>query len=208
MTDTPEVRARRLVDELTQRGAASQRSAAALRAVPRHLFIPDTIYRHQRGRAGNDLVPVHRGERPEQWLALVYADEAVNTQVDDGQPAEDGTGWEVTSSSSQPSVVAGMLDELRPDPGQRVLEIGTGTGWHAALLAHLVGAENVTSIEVDPCVADRARGRARRARQGHRDHRRRRGRPPRQGALRPGRRNRGGGPRPVSVGRADPSGGT
>jgi protein-L-isoaspartate O-methyltransferase len=50
-----------------------------------------------------------------------------------------------------------MLDELRPDPGQRVLEIGTGTGWHAALLAHLVGAENVTSIEVDPCVADRAR---------------------------------------------------
>jgi protein-L-isoaspartate O-methyltransferase len=50
-----------------------------------------------------------------------------------------------------------MLDELRPHPGQRVLEIGTGTGWHAALLAHLVGAEYVTSVEVDPVVAERAR---------------------------------------------------
>jgi protein-L-isoaspartate O-methyltransferase len=155
VTDTPEVVARRLVDDLTQRGAASERMAAALRAVPRHLFIPDLIYRHDRGRAGNDLVPVHRGQQPEQWLRLVYADEAVNTQVDDGQPGQDGTGWEVTSSSSQPSVVAGMLDELRPDPGQRVLEIGTG--WHAALLAHLLGPENVTSIEVDSTVADRAR---------------------------------------------------
>ena len=157
MTDTPEVRARRLVDELTHRGAVSQRMAAALRAVPRHLCIPDTIYRHERGRAGNDLVPVRRGEQPEEWLRLVYADEAVNTQVDDGQPAEDGTGWEVTSSSSQPSVVAGMLDELHAQPGDLVLEIGTGTGWHAALLAHLIGPENVTSVEVDSTIADRAR---------------------------------------------------
>ncbi|WP_414710992.1 methyltransferase domain-containing protein [Pseudonocardia sp.] len=46
---------------------------------------------------------------------------------------------------------------MHAQPGDRVLEIGTGTGWHAALLAHLIGPENVTSIEVDPCVADRAR---------------------------------------------------
>jgi protein-L-isoaspartate(D-aspartate) O-methyltransferase len=50
-----------------------------------------------------------------------------------------------------------MLTELGARAGERVLEIGTGTGWNAALLAHTVGAENVTTIEVDPAVAAHAR---------------------------------------------------
>ncbi|MDQ2709050.1 MAG: methyltransferase domain-containing protein [Actinomycetota bacterium] len=52
-----------------------------------------------------------------------------------------------------------MLHELDPQPGMRVLEIGTGTGWNAALLAELVGPHNVTTIEVDPAVAEAARQR-------------------------------------------------
>jgi protein-L-isoaspartate O-methyltransferase len=50
-----------------------------------------------------------------------------------------------------------MLDAGRVEPGMRVLEIGTGTGYTAALLAHQLGAHNVTTIEIDPDLAARAR---------------------------------------------------
>jgi len=157
VTDQPEVLSRRLLDDLARQGEITGSWAAALHTVPRHHFIPDVIYRHERGRPGNDLVPLHRADEPEHWLDLVYSDVPINTQVDDGNPSMDGTGFEVTSSSSQPSVVAGMLAELDAQPGERVLEIGTGTGWNAALLAHIVGAGNVTTIEIDPAVAAHAR---------------------------------------------------
>jgi protein-L-isoaspartate(D-aspartate) O-methyltransferase len=63
-----------------------------------------------------------------------------------------------TSSSSMPSVVCGMLADLDLAPGHRVLEIGTGTGWNAALLAHRAGPGGaVVSVEVDPAVAAAAR---------------------------------------------------
>ncbi|WP_448333846.1 methyltransferase domain-containing protein [Streptomyces sp. DSM 41534] len=50
-----------------------------------------------------------------------------------------------------------MLADLDVKPGQRVLEIGTGTGWNAALLAYRLGAENVVTVEVDSAVASEAR---------------------------------------------------
>jgi protein-L-isoaspartate O-methyltransferase len=56
-----------------------------------------------------------------------------------------------------PTVMAGMLEALDLQPGHRVLEIGTGTGYHAALLCHRVGAQNVASVELDPALADAAR---------------------------------------------------
>ncbi len=49
-----------------------------------------------------------------------------------------------------------MLDMLDLHAGHRVLEIGTGTGWNAALLAHRLGAGRVVSVEVDPVLAARA----------------------------------------------------
>lgn len=50
-----------------------------------------------------------------------------------------------------PSVVTGMLHTLDVHEGQTVLEIGTGTGFNAALLAELVGARGrVCTVEVDP----------------------------------------------------------
>jgi protein-L-isoaspartate(D-aspartate) O-methyltransferase len=156
VTDQPELLSQRLVDDLVGHGEIVERWAALLHAVPRHRFIPDLIYRHERGKPGNDLVPLHRADEPGTWLELVYSDIPVNTQVDNGEPASDGGGFEVTSSSSQPSVVAAMLAELDAMPGERVLEIGTGTGWNAALLAHVVGAGNVTTIEIDPDVAAHA----------------------------------------------------
>jgi protein-L-isoaspartate(D-aspartate) O-methyltransferase len=63
-----------------------------------------------------------------------------------------------TSSASAPGTVAGMLEQAQVRPGQRVLEVGAGTGYNAALLAHLVGASgSVTTIEYDADVADAAR---------------------------------------------------
>ena len=62
-----------------------------------------------------------------------------------------------TSSASAPGTVAGMLEQARVLPGQQVLEVGAGTGYNAALLAHLVGpAGSVTTIEFDPLVAEEA----------------------------------------------------
>jgi len=55
---------------------------------------------------------------------------------------------------SAPSMIAIMLEEAGLRPGERVLEIGTGSGYHAALLARIVGPENVVTIERLPDVAE------------------------------------------------------
>nr|WP_238342452.1 methyltransferase, FxLD system [Actinopolymorpha rutila] len=82
--------------------------------------------------------------------AEAYADEAVVTRRD-----AEGTA---TSSSSQPAIMAIMLEQLDVRPGHRVLEIGAGTGYNAALLAHLVGPTgSVTTIDLQPDVTDAAR---------------------------------------------------
>ncbi|MFI7701185.1 methyltransferase, FxLD system [Nonomuraea sp. NPDC049480] len=62
------------------------------------------------------------------------------------------------SSSSQPAIMAIMLDQLGVEPGHRVLEIGAGTGYNAALLARLAGPEGrVVSIDIDEDLAAQAR---------------------------------------------------
>lgn len=83
---------------------------------------------------------------PEQ----AYRDEAIVTKRDeDGRPI---------SSSSQPTIMAIMLDQLGVRRGHRVLEIGAGTGFNAALLAHIVGERGrVTSIDLDADTIERAR---------------------------------------------------
>jgi protein-L-isoaspartate O-methyltransferase len=109
------------------------------------------------------LRPVDRATNPDRWLELVYADDALTTQVDDGQPADDGLGWLATSSCSMPSMVVTMWTALDVHEGDTVLEIGTGTGWNAALLCHRLGDERVTTVEVDPAVAAEAGARLGRA---------------------------------------------
>lgn len=89
-----------------------------------------------------------RDQDPERWSELTHADEAVVTRVDDAGG--------VISSASKPSLVAEMLDALRVEDGMSVLEIGTGTGFTAALLAHRLGAGKVTSVEIDPAIAAHA----------------------------------------------------
>lgn len=134
----------------------------AFEAVPREWFVPDLVWR--KNPTGRGWLPVNRNVEPETWATLVATDDFVVTQVDDGHPRlPGGIGWAPTSSTSMPTVMAVMLHalELPTDPDHRnrlrVLEIGTGTGWNTALLAHRLGAGNVTSIEIDPQIAEHAR---------------------------------------------------
>lgn len=144
-----------LVSELVAAGELAEDWRPAFEQVLRHEFIPDTVWRVSE-QADGRLMPLRRAEDPDTWLELAYSDAPVNTQVDDGNPPPEG-GWEVTSSTSQPAVVAEMLSAMDLEPGMRVLEIGTGTGWNAALMAHRVGAENVVTVEIDQTLARQAR---------------------------------------------------
>jgi protein-L-isoaspartate(D-aspartate) O-methyltransferase len=149
-----------LVDDLAEQGVLGEPWRAAFLAVPREVFIPEVIWRY----AGDDLVPLRRDDEPAEWLARAYGPRYVITQVDDGAPAgPNGRGRVPTSSASRPDIVATMLAAGNLERGMRVLEIGTGTGYTAALLAHYLGARNVTSIEVDPDLAARARAALERA---------------------------------------------
>jgi protein-L-isoaspartate(D-aspartate) O-methyltransferase len=81
-------------------------------------------------------------------LEEVYRDQFIVTKRLDGEPV---------SSSSQPQIMATMLEQLALEPGQRVLEIGAGTGYNAALLAHLVGdAGQVVTVDIDEDLVERA----------------------------------------------------
>ncbi len=94
--------------QIEARGVKDPAVLAALRAVPRHRFVPLAL------------------------VADAYAD----------RPLPIGEGQTI----SQPYIVALMTELLRVEPGQRVLEVGTGSGYQAAVLAQL-GAE-VYSIEI------------------------------------------------------------
>ncbi|MFF2657297.1 methyltransferase, FxLD system [Kitasatospora sp. NPDC058032] len=83
-------------------------------------------------------------------LAQAYADDAVYTKTD-------ATGASV-SAASQPTIVAMMLEQLGIQPGDRVLELGAGTGYNAALIGALAGEEGrVTAVDVDQDLVDDAR---------------------------------------------------
>ncbi|MGP3946473.1 methyltransferase domain-containing protein [Streptomyces sp. 6N106] len=134
-----------LLETLAASGELPDAWRPAFDAVPRHHFIPGDIW-EQRATC----VPVTTDAA---WWDLVYRDVPIVTQVDDGQA--DGPGI-ATSSNSMPTMVARMLTALEVADGQRVLEIGTGSGWNAALLAARLGSENVTTVEVDPVLAEKA----------------------------------------------------
>lgn len=127
--------------------------------VPRHVFLD----RFFRACSDGQWLAVERGDP--DWLDQVYSDRVLVTQLD-GDP----TRWKVaresgpvfgvpTSSSSQPAIMAVMLGVLDVAPGHRVLEIGTGTGYNAALLCHRLGDANITSVDIDTGLVDAARGR-------------------------------------------------
>jgi protein-L-isoaspartate(D-aspartate) O-methyltransferase len=120
---------------------ARARLASALRATGRTVSTPV-----QRAFA---QVPRHVFV-PEVGPSAAYRDEAFVIKCgSDGLPV---------SSSSQPAMMAIMLDQLGLQPGDRVLEIGTGSGYNAAVMSAVVGsAGQVVSVDIDPELVTRAR---------------------------------------------------
>lgn len=100
------------------------------------------------------FVPHYYRQRGMDWTLEpagpeVYEDRALTIQMTNSLPS---------SSSSQPSIMALMLEALDVRPGQRVLEVGTGTGYHAALLASLVKVQGqVISLDLDETLIQQAR---------------------------------------------------
>jgi protein-L-isoaspartate(D-aspartate) O-methyltransferase len=86
---------------------------------------------------------------PEMAASEVYQDEAFVIKTGaDGLPV---------SSSSQPAIMAIMLEQLGLAPGHRVLEVGAGTGYNAALMTHLVGESgSVVTVDIDADMVARA----------------------------------------------------
>ncbi|HJX55276.1 MAG TPA: protein-L-isoaspartate(D-aspartate) O-methyltransferase [Methanoregula sp.] len=103
--------------QIEARGVRNPGVLAAMREIPRHLFIPPP---YDRSAYEDSPLPIGNGQ-----------------------------------TISQPYIVALMTELLKPEPEDNVLEIGTGCGYQAAILAKLV--RKVTSIERIPAVADLAR---------------------------------------------------
>lgn len=102
--------------QIGSRGVSNPRVLEAMRTVPRHLFVPESV------------------------RAMAYAD----------HPLPIGEGQTI----SQPYIVAVMTELLDPQPEDRVLEVGTGSGYQAAVLSGL--ARRVYTIEILPSLAQRA----------------------------------------------------
>lgn len=111
--DRLEERLEMVTEQIVARGVKDPVTLAAMREVPRHLFVP------------------------EQQSAFAYLD----------RPLPIGHGQTI----SQPFMVAYMTEIIEPGPGKKVLEVGTGSGYQAAVLA-AAGAE-VYSIEIIPALA-------------------------------------------------------
>ena len=107
--------------QIEARGVRDPATLAALRAVPRHRFVPPDL------------------------AESAYAD----------QPLPIGYGQTI----SQPYIVGFMTETLRLKPGHKVLEIGAGSGYQAAVLARIV--REVFTIEIVPELGNAARERLR-----------------------------------------------
>ena len=111
---------------------------------PRHLF----IRRYKVSREDKEWQEVNESNL-EEHLSTLYRNEALVLWKEDDDKR--------VSTISQPSLVLYMLNLLKLEPGHKVLELGAGSGWNAALMGRIVGRSgHVYSIEIIPEVAKTA----------------------------------------------------
>jgi protein-L-isoaspartate O-methyltransferase len=124
---------------------------AAFRRVPRHVFVPRVIGCSPANEDGlKEGFVLDADHDADKWLLLVYSDRVLMVVLEE-EPKR-------FSSSSRPSVMARFLRLLDVQDRNTMLEIGTGTGYNAALLCERVGSDHVTTIDIDADLVDRARG--------------------------------------------------
>jgi protein-L-isoaspartate(D-aspartate) O-methyltransferase len=151
MTPAGDQANQQMVDRLIAEGTLwSPHLIAAFRATPRHRFIDRIFHFQRKSERWREILTREPGP---QELRLIYADRAIVTHVK--VPDRPGATLPI-SSSSQPSLMAQMLEDLDPRPGLQVLEIGAGTGYNAALLAHAVQPGWVITVDVDRNVLSEA----------------------------------------------------
>lgn len=147
-------RARGLAAKLVAEQAITDPSwREAFEQVPRHRFVP-RFWALNEFNAPTTLVDGADPDQRDTWLDAVYTDQFLATQW-----VPEGDRRIVTSSASLPTLVAAMLRLLDVRDGDRVLEIGTGTGYNTGLLCHRVGAQRVVSVDIDPVLIAEATGR-------------------------------------------------
>jgi protein-L-isoaspartate(D-aspartate) O-methyltransferase len=115
-------RERMVADQIAARDVGDPRVLAAMREVPRHLFVPED---HQADAYDDHPLPIGHGQ-----------------------------------TISQPYIVALMTELARPSPTDRALEIGTGSGYQAAVLSRLVA--HVYSVELNETLHQQAEERLKR----------------------------------------------
>lgn len=85
---------------------------------------------------------------PRVDVETAYSDQPVFIRWDEDVPI---------SSSTQPAMMAIMIEQLRLEPGHRVLEIGAGTGYNAAIISEMVGRSgSVATVDIDQDIVDEA----------------------------------------------------
>ncbi|WP_331769339.1 methyltransferase domain-containing protein (plasmid) [Embleya sp. NBC_00888] len=138
----------------------------AFEGVDRADFAPDRIWAWDGSQYTTVIDRTQTGSHGrDTWDEAVQGNNALVTQWDDGNHTGDEPGNNPSSSASMPSAVASMLGDLDITGGENVLEVGTGTGYTAALLA--ARGCRVTTIELDTDLAEQARKNL--AQAGHQD---------------------------------------
>ncbi|MBG0818365.1 methyltransferase domain-containing protein [Planomonospora sp. ID82291] len=126
----------------------------ALQDVPRHLFVPARAWAQPMDERPEHLID-HTAD-PAAWWEAIYSNTSIITQRGDGTADVADLTAPATSSLSCPHVAAEMLCLLDLDNHHRVLEIGTGTGWSAAMLSWRLRDDQVVTVEIDQQVAEQA----------------------------------------------------
>src|ERR1700761_6586237 len=133
----------------------------AVCAVPRHRLVPRWF---TRSRDGENWELRDGSSEEETWLDAAYdPDRTLVTRVGTTHADQAGPGaayqGRASSSSTLPRLVLDMYRHARLSEGADVLDVGTGSGYGAALLALRLGDSHVTSIDIDPCLTAAAEAR-------------------------------------------------